>query len=130
MSERLGISIYRIDEILERLMRLGLIHKDENGKVKPKEANITTSYDVPNNFIKNRHKENLCAAEDALLNVDVLLREFSFTTMAIDPKKIPEAKLMIRNFRRKLCEFLESGEKTEVYELCVQMFPRTQASNA
>lgn len=53
-------------------------------------------------------------------------REFTFITMAVDKSKMIEAKAMIREFRDKLCAYLEEGEKTEVYELAIQLFPRTK----
>lgn len=53
-------------------------------------------------------------------------REFTFITMAVDKSKMIEAKTMIREFRDKLCAYLEEGEKTEVYELAIQLFPRTK----
>ena len=52
-------------------------------------------------------------------------RDFSGITMAINVEKLDEAKEMIRAFRRKLCKFLETGKKTEVYTLRVQLFPKT-----
>ena len=46
-------------------------------------------------------------------------------TMAIYPKKLPMAKTMIRDFREQLCQYLETDNKTEVYELAIQLFPKT-----
>ena len=44
-------------------------------------------------------------------------------TMAIDAKKIPQAKKLIREFQRQISAVLETGTKTEVYKLCVHMLP-------
>lgn len=41
----------------------------------------------------------------------------------VDLDLLPEAKELIRSFRRKLVEFLESSEKEEVYKLNIQLFP-------
>ena len=40
--------------------------------------------------------------------------------------KLTEAKARMRKFRDELCDYLEEGEKTEVYELSLQLFPRTK----
>ena len=61
-----------------------------------------------------------------LESVDVEEREFTTVTMASSPKKIKKAKLLIREFKRKLMEYMEEGEKTEVYTLAIQLFPLTQ----
>jgi len=50
--------------------------------------------------------------------------------MAIDSSKLPAAKEMIRTFRRKLCEFLESGKKDEIYNLNIQLVPTTGFKNS
>jgi hypothetical protein len=47
-------------------------------------------------------------------------------TMAIDPKKLPQAKERIRDFRRGLSEFLESGNRSEVYRINIQLMPVTK----
>ena len=47
------------------------------------------------------------------------------TTMAIDISKLPLAKKMIREFQDKLCAYLETGVKKDVYKLCIQIFPLT-----
>jgi hypothetical protein len=42
--------------------------------------------------------------------------------MAIDEKKLPEAKRMIRDFINQLSVFLEQGSKNKVYQLEVALF--------
>ena len=43
--------------------------------------------------------------------------------MAIDPTKLPEARRRIRQFRDELCDYLESGDQTEVYRWNMQLVP-------
>lgn len=75
------------------------------------------------------HKENLKLAEKHLItNFD--LSDYSSMTMAIDCELLPEAKELILNFRRQLMRFLESGKKTEVYKLNIQLFPLTLGCGA
>ena len=84
---------------------------------------------MPNTSIKKRHSETLEAAKESLFTDDVMLRDMSSATIAIDPKKIPQAKKMIREFQDRLCEFLEAGNnKSEVYEVSMQIFPRSQVN--
>jgi uncharacterized protein (TIGR02147 family) len=47
-------------------------------------------------------------------------------TFSINRKNIPEAKKMIRTFRRKMATLMAKGHKTDVYNLNVQLFPVTK----
>lgn len=126
IAERLNTTAKKAKEAIERLLRLNLLTYDDRGNlILSLENELVTSEDIPNTSLKKRHSENFEAARESLYNDDVLKRDFSFATLAIDPEKLPKAKKMIREFQDQLFDFLESGEKTEVYEICMQMFPRT-----
>lgn len=125
IAKRLKTNISAVKEAMERLMRLGFLYYGPEGKLLCQDIEIFTSEDTPKSFLKKRHSENLSAANESLFSDDVLTRDMSFATLAINSKKLPEAKKMIRNFYDELCSFLETGEKEEVYELCIQLFPRT-----
>lgn len=129
ISDRLGISELIAKKALTRLTRLGYFKKQRNNKYTPIKASLTTTQDIPNKALQVRHEQNLEAAKESLQQNNVMEREFTFITMAIDKSKIPEAKRMIREFRDKLCSYLEEGEKSEVYELAIQLFPRTKLKN-
>jgi uncharacterized protein (TIGR02147 family) len=125
IAERLFSSKLKVEVAVQRLLRLELlIIKDD--KLLTTEKSLSTSEDIINMSLKKRQAQNLEAAKDSLYRDDVADRDFSSITMAIDPKKLPEAKKMIRAFRKKIMNLLEDKEKTEVYELCVQLFPRTK----
>ncbi len=125
IADRLKTSKSKVSDALERLLRIGLLEYDKDGYLKYQDVEIVTSEDVPNTSIKKRHAETLEAAKESLYTDDVLLRDMSSATIAIDPKKLPAAKKMIRDFQDQLIAFLESGEKKEVYEVSMQIFPRS-----
>ncbi|MNL64824.1 hypothetical protein D3C87_1890770 [compost metagenome] len=60
--------------------------------------------------------------------VDMMLRDFSSTTLAIDLDKLTEAKTIIREFRQKMSALLRDGNKTDVYQLAIQFYPLTHPS--
>ena len=128
IADRLKTTQPKVSKALERLLRIGLLEYDKDGNLKYQDVTIVTSEDTPNTSIKKRHSETLEAAKDSLFTDDVMLRDMSAATLAIDPKKLPEAKKMIREFQDKLFAFLESGEKTEVYEVSMQIFPRSKVN--
>jgi hypothetical protein len=46
-------------------------------------------------------------------------------TMAIDPSKLPHARKRILEFMEALSDELELGDRTQVYQLGIQLFPLT-----
>lgn len=47
-------------------------------------------------------------------------------TMAVDKQRLPEAKALIKSFRRDLAKLLSRGKKRdEVYNLSIALFPIT-----
>ena len=80
--------------------------------------------DVPNLAIKNNHLGHLELAKESLYKDDVTERSITGITIPIDPAKLDEAKKIIQQFERSLCEFLQTdGELKEVYRFSTQLFP-------
>lgn len=123
VAKRLGIKKQMAAQALERLKRMSLIVQNPEGKWKSNGEALTTSADIADVSIQKAHFQSLELARRSLEEDLLEERDFSFVTMAISRKKLPEAKKRIREFRRQLCEFLESGEKDEVYRMNVQLFP-------
>ena len=125
IADRLQTSVAKVREAMERLLRLELLVYTKEGNLTCNEVELFTTEDIPNASLKMRHSDNLESAKESILKDDVLVRDFSFATLAVNPKKLPEAKKLIRKQQDELIALLESGERTEVYELCMQLFPRT-----
>jgi uncharacterized protein (TIGR02147 family) len=128
IADRLATKVNHVEVVLERLARLGLLIPDKEGNLILRQVVLETTEDIPDTSIKKRHEENFDAAKTALYEIDVDQRDYSFSTIAINPDQIPQAKKMIREFRDKLIRCLEAGDKKEVYEICFQFFPRTDIS--
>lgn len=126
IAQRLGIRRFEAEMALERLQRLGLLRVTEQGEVVPTRGGFTSSDDIQDLALRRAHSRNLTLAEQSLEKDHVTLRDFTAVTMAIDPERLPVAKQMIREFQDKLSAFLESGSKTEVYKVSMQLFPLTQ----
>jgi uncharacterized protein (TIGR02147 family) len=90
---------------------------------------LETSEDIESQALQESHSEALRIAAEKLERIPVGLRDFSSVTMAIDPKKLPEAKAIVREFQEKLYALLADGKKTEVYQFNFQLFPLTQKEN-
>lgn len=125
ISRRLGISPLLAEQSLVRLERLGLVKKIR-GQWKVSGQSFTSSDGIADSAIKKSHANDLRLAERSLLEDDIEDRDFTSVTMAVDPKKIPDIRKLVRSFRDKITAYAESGEKKEVYKLCVQLIPITR----
>ncbi len=124
VANALSVSTPEAREALDRLLRLGLVQK-KYGTWKCTGRDFTTTTDQVSSAIQRAHRQYLEQAISAINVVDVNSRDFSAVTIATTPEKMTEAKRRIERFRRDLMRFLESGEKTEVFRLQIQLLPVT-----
>jgi len=123
LSHNLKMSIEHVDACIERLQKAGLVIKSQNHYL-PNSGYITTTQDVPSKALRLSHKLTLKKAMDSLDEVSIELRDITSMTMAIDVDKIPEAKELIKDFRRNLSKLLSKDQKkNQVYNLNVQLYP-------
>lgn len=128
IAKSLGISTYEARAAIERLERAGIIKLDDNGKWVDQTGGRNTT--VGNNFtaaaFRNLQKQVIEKALIALEETPFEKRDQSSMTMAIDSRKLPEAKEKIKKFRRELAQFLSRDEKRDqVYNLSVSLYPIT-----
>ena len=125
MAAHLGVTIYEVKEAISRLKALELIEEDD-GKLKITEFHVSALSDIPAQAFREHARQILNKGVTSLEEQSQDERDISSMTMAIDPKLLPEAKKMILQFRRKLCKFLESGERKEVYVFSPALFRLTK----
>jgi transcriptional regulator with XRE-family HTH domain len=123
IAKRLNIANKMVKESLVLLKKNNLVIEDEAGNFSLTGKSLKTSTDIVNDAIKAHTIQALDLAREALLKCPIEKRDYSTVTMAIDVAKIPEAKEMIKKFRKKLMNKLESGNKNEVYKVAIQLFP-------
>lgn len=104
-----------------------ILEKDGKWSLAQIECRASTS-DVPNKYLRKGHRSKTQRGLQSLDEDPVEVRDFTDMTMAIDPTKLSEAKEWIRDFRRELCAFLEDGEKKQVYQINIQLFPLSHRS--
>lgn len=127
MARRLGISESLVQSAVERLIRLEMLRVDaKTKKLIPTGVQYQFDPGIATPALKKACRENLELSNSALDWTNYDQRDFTAITFCFDPKKMVEAKRMIKSFRRKFCTLMESGTKTEVYKLCLQLFPLTK----
>lgn len=125
ISKRLGISVPSAKNAMERLQRLGLLEiKDK--KWKQTNSGFSVNSAVPSSAIRKFHRQILEKALFSLENDPVGARDFGAITMAINIDRYEEARKLIKEFRKNMSKFLESGKQSQVYTLAIQFFPLDQ----
>ncbi len=125
IARRLKIQVNRAEVVLINLIRFGLLKRLPSGELRPSHPSVRTTEDVASAALKASHRETLEMGKEKLDKVPPDLRDFSSMMVAIDPARLPEVKIVIREFRQKLSELLKSGAHTEVYQLGIQFYPLT-----
>lgn len=128
IASRFGLSNVVAMQAIERLVRVGLLVRAD-GLLKKATENYRMGA-VASSAIRSFHKEHLKKAASAIEEQPVETRDFSGTTIAINPRKLARAKALIRRFQSDLTELLETGEKTAVYHLAVQLYRLDQETSS
>ncbi len=123
IAKKLNISLRTATNAFDRLLKLGLIKKRGKGFYQSAKPLAATTKIELSAALRHCHLETLRLAEKALEEGQAPLELFSSVTMAIDETKLPEARELIKKFRRSLCRLLESGDRQRVYTLAVGLFP-------
>lgn len=122
ISKTLGISPTAVETAIERLKKVGLL-KEKAGKLTSTEDFSSIGEDKPSHAIKNFHKQVMERALSALFVQNFEERDFSSVVMAIHQSKLPQAKELIRKFKKEFGELVtNSVSKDSVYCLGVQFF--------
>lgn len=126
IAKRLGVTEAEVIGAIDRLKLLELLEEKE-GTLKPTYFHLNTkNHTISSSALRRRQKQIIEKSLHSLEHHPISVRNHSARTVAIDPKKIPEAKKRIEDFMQRLCDELASEKKEQVYELSVQLFPLEQ----
>lgn len=128
IAQRLSITENRVDVVVSNLLTAGLLVMETDGCLKKVHEDLRTTENIKSQALKESHRETLRMGINKLDEIDVELRDFSSTTVAIDLNKLPEAKAIIREFRQKMSALLREGKKTDVFQLAIQFYPLTKTN--
>jgi uncharacterized protein (TIGR02147 family) len=132
VAKRLNINPIEASSAIERLERLEMLEIRQDGSwVNTSGNNTTVGGPYTAAALRKMQKQILEQAITAMEEVPAENRDQSAMTMAVDMRRLPEAKERIKKFRRELCAFLEASDdpkavKTEVCQLTISVFPVTR----
>lgn len=128
IAKRLNITLDEAQKSFQRLIRMGLIDQDTQGKWRPNDVFTDTGSDVSSEALRNFHKTIVNKALQAQEEQTLDEREFQTAVMAVSRAQLPELKKAVRAFVRQFCAENYSGveQKDSVYALSLQFFELTQ----
>ena len=113
----------QISDAISRLLKLGLLGIDKEGRYFDVDENVNTASEIPNISIRKFHKQVISKALVALETQDLEQRDFSSNLFAIDLNDLDEMKKNIKCFRRNLTSKASKSEKKNaLYALNIQFF--------
>ncbi len=126
IARKLGISIQVAEEAIDRLVRMGFLLREGQSLSKAKPFYTNMKPGVYTSAHLEYQRQVLKKALEAIDHCPKEHKEISSMTIAADPKRLDAAREKIKKFRRRLCTFLEGGNRTSVYHLGVQLYPVTE----
>lgn len=115
-------------DAIDLLLRLGLIVRDGEGKLRPSDRAISGGNEVTFLASCNFHIQMLKRAAEYVARSKQTTREFSSLTIALSSEKFKIAKRRIQEFRRELHALLaDCDDSNSVYQLNLQLFPLVEA---
>ncbi|PIS11431.1 MAG: hypothetical protein COT73_03995 [Bdellovibrio sp. CG10_big_fil_rev_8_21_14_0_10_47_8] len=125
LSQQLDLPEHQIDRALRRLQQVGFL-REENGRLRPRSSRFRTTKEIPGSALRASQEQSILLGLKSLRQDPSDRREISCGTMAVNTRKLPQAKELIRQFNQKLRALLEDGEPDEVYNLNIQLVPLTR----
>lgn len=111
IPEHLPISPHQAEMAVDRLCRMGLLKKTGEHLGIASRSNATLD-DVPSSAVRQFHRQVLQKAQQALNAQDIDRREVASMIFSVRREDIPEAKKLLKEFRRRFVRQLE--EKAEL----------------
>jgi uncharacterized protein (TIGR02147 family) len=127
IARQLEITRMEAAAALERLERLGLLRKTEDGRYEKLHDNNIAQSPHKNEALRNFHRKLLQKAIESLETQSPEEKWIGSETVAIDPKQLPEAYEIIEEFMNKMVRLFDRGKKrTRIYHMGLQLFRLSQ----
>jgi hypothetical protein len=110
---------------LNKLLYKGIVYKDVDNQLYATPVLFRTPDNFPYHLMRNRQYEGLKNSM-SLIKKKCDLNFGAFSTIPINDSKLPDAKLLIEDFMKKLSTFLSDANANEVYELNIHLSPRSK----
>ncbi|MEC9282533.1 MAG: TIGR02147 family protein [Bdellovibrionota bacterium] len=127
ISDRLGISLVRVEEVLTDLLELKLLEEGPMGELFRNTGSLSTETDVPSQALVQAHRQELELAHRSLSEDKIDKRGFYSLTATGSPEAFTKLKKVCFDFLGRCMKVLEASEAEEVYQINIQSFPLTKS---
>jgi uncharacterized protein (TIGR02147 family) len=115
------------EEALKKLQRLGLIERDESGKLCVTRRLLTPEGKLGAASLKEFHRNVIRKAADAIDLFPGEEREISSVTVSVDQATAAQMRSLIVEFRKRMLGLVQDVESPEeVFQFNLQFFPMTK----
>lgn len=121
------ISATQANDGLKKLFQMGIVKRDENGRLIQADDIIFTDNEMAKTAVYSFHQQMLSLAKDVLAGTVTNNHEVSGTTMAVSKKQFKELKKMVHDFHESVQRYMSQNPDVpeSVFQLNVQLFPLT-----
>lgn len=115
------------EEAIDTLIKLGLVERNEYGKLVRTRNQVKTDDVVASLSVAKFHSVMSDKAKESLELFDVDQRETNSVTFSISSEHITQIRNHVREFQRRLIDFLTAieGQGNQIYQLNLHLFPLT-----
>lgn len=117
-----------IDQSLDKLLHLGLLTEDSDGKLHRLYNHESSRNDQPMQSVRSYYRQVFDIGKNRI-DFPVDEREFQTSLLAIKKDQLPVIKDLIRSFKAKLAGLSQAKEGEQVYHLNIQFFPMSKLVN-
>ncbi len=128
IAKKLSINVTVAEAALERLLKLGVLVKNEFGEIEKNQEELVYKSDAPNKALRAYHGQMLDKAKISLNEQSPQEKFVGSETLAFNQDKLEEANEIIEEFMDKMKSLAEKTPiKKDVYHLGVQFFNLTRS---
>lgn len=125
IAERLGegVTVELVERALDRLLRLGLLHKNEAGRLHRKDMGpLRISGQKSSEAVRQYHRQMIDKAVVAIDGQKLEQRYLAATTLPVTQAAVEEIKKIIMRCQEELAGCASRGEAEHVYQVNFQLF--------
>ncbi|MGZ3771792.1 MAG: TIGR02147 family protein [Bdellovibrio sp.] len=112
------------EKAVEELLQLGLLERNEIGRLAQKSAFVSTANEVSSKVVAQYHREMLKRAAESIDLIPRDKRDISNMTVTVSEEMATKLKEKIQNFRKEIVEMIShDNTPNSVYQLNFQIFP-------
>lgn len=120
------ITAREIQKLIQIMIDLELIRRDEKGTLVVAEGRVDTTSDLSSEALRRAHHQVLLHTIEALESIPVNQREFTTRTFLMRQENLSRAKELIRQFKIEFEKLLEEESGDRVVQLQIQFYPLTE----